>query len=108
MATVGGLRDVDTNQNSIKIDQLARFAVDEHNKKENALLEFGRVVKAKEQVVAGTLYHLTLEAIDAGKKELYDVKVWVKPWLNHKELQEFKHVGDGESAGTASADVGTK
>ncbi|KAG0496054.1 hypothetical protein HPP92_000671 [Vanilla planifolia] len=93
MATVGGLRDVDTNQNSIKIDQLARFAVDDHNKKE---------------VVAGTLYHLTLEAIDAGKKELYDVKVWVKPWLNHKELQEFKHVGDGESAGTASADVATK
>ncbi|KAK2972421.1 hypothetical protein RJ640_008161 [Escallonia rubra] len=60
----------------------------------NALLEFTRVVKAEEQVVAGTLHHLTLEAIDAGKKKLYEAKVWVKPWMNSKELQEFKHAGD--------------
>ncbi|CAK9309956.1 unnamed protein product [Citrullus colocynthis] len=37
---------------------------------ENSLLEFVRVVKAKEQVVAGTLHHLTLEVVDAGKKKL--------------------------------------
>lgn len=56
----------------------------------NALLEFSKVVKAKEQVVAGTMHHLTLEVIDAGKSKLYEAKVWVKPWLNFKELQEFK------------------
>ena len=61
---------------------------------QNALLEFGRVVKAKEQVVAGTLHHLTLEVMEAGKKKLCEAKVWVKPWLNFKELQEFKHAGD--------------
>lgn len=60
----------------------------------NALLEFAKVVKAKEQVVAGTMHHLTVEVIDAGTKKLYEAKVWVKPWLNFKELQEFKHAGD--------------
>ncbi|XP_020686176.2 cysteine proteinase inhibitor 12-like [Dendrobium catenatum] len=108
MATLGGVRDVENNQNSVEIEELARFAVHEHNKKENALLEFARVVKAKEQVVAGTLHHLTLEAIDAGIKKLYEAKVWTKPWLNHKELQEFKHTGDGESASFTSADLGAK
>ncbi|RRT37645.1 hypothetical protein B296_00057834 [Ensete ventricosum] len=94
MATVGGIREVEGIANSAETEQLARFAVDEHNKKENALLEFVRVVKAKEQVVAGTLHHLTVEAVDAGKKKVYKAKVWVKPWLNFKELQEFRHAAD--------------
>lgn len=62
-------------------------------------------MKAEEQVVAGTLHHLTVEVIDAGKKKLYEAKVWVKPWMNFKELQEFKHVGD--SSFTPS-DLGAK
>ncbi|KAG6507265.1 hypothetical protein ZIOFF_032607 [Zingiber officinale] len=45
---------------------------------ENALLEFARVVKAREQVVAGTLHHLTVEAVEGGEKKLYEPKVWVK------------------------------
>ncbi|CAA2963353.1 cysteine proteinase inhibitor 6-like [Olea europaea var. sylvestris] len=105
MATLGGLRDSNT-QNSLEIDTLARFAVDEHNKKENALLELARVVKAQEQVVSGTLHHLTLEVIESGKKKLYEAKVWVKPWMNFKELQEFKHVGDVPSF--TSSDLGVK
>ncbi|XP_020580069.1 cysteine proteinase inhibitor 12-like [Phalaenopsis equestris] len=108
MATLGGVRESKNNANSVEIDEIGRFAVDEHNKKENATLEFARVVKAKEQVVSGTLHHLTLEAIDAGSKKLYEAKVWAKAWLNHKELQEFKHVGDGESSGFTSADLGAK
>ncbi|KAL2518510.1 Cysteine proteinase inhibitor 6 [Abeliophyllum distichum] len=105
MATLGGLRD-STTQNSLEIDTLARFAVDEHNKKENALLELARVVKAREQVVSGTLHHLTLEVIDSGKKKLYEAKIWVKPWLNFKELQDFKHVEDVPSF--TSSDLGVK
>ncbi|KAG9454802.1 hypothetical protein H6P81_007706 [Aristolochia fimbriata] len=104
MATVGGVRD-SAVANSVEIDELARFAVEEHNKKENALLEFGRVVKAKEQVVAGTLHHLTVEAVEAGKKKLYEAKVWVKPWMNFKELQEFKPAGDSS---ITPADLGAK
>lgn len=72
----------------------------------NAPLEFARVVKAQEQVVAGTLHHLTLEAIDAGEKKIYHAKVWVKPWLNFKELTEFEHVADAPSF--TSADLGVK
>ncbi|KAJ6428186.1 hypothetical protein OIU84_023577 [Salix udensis] len=94
MATLGGVHDSKASQNSVEIDSLARFAVEEHNKKENAMLEFARVVKAEEQVVSGTMYHLTIEAIEAGKKNIYEAKVWVKPWLNFMELMEFKHAGD--------------
>ncbi|BFG20573.1 hypothetical protein CerSpe_068480 [Prunus speciosa] len=91
MATLGGVHESHASQNSLKTEDLTRLAVQDHNKKENALLEFVRVVKAKEQVVAGTLHHLTIEAIDAGKKKLYEAKVWVKPWMGFKEVQEFKH-----------------
>jgi len=72
----------------------------------NAILEFARVVKAKEQVVAGTMHHLTIEAIEAGKKKLYEAKVWVKPWLNFKELHEFKDAGDVPVF--TSSDLGVK
>jgi len=34
MALVGGVGDVPANQNSGEVESLARFAVDEHNKKE--------------------------------------------------------------------------
>ncbi|KAF5474304.1 hypothetical protein F2P56_006216 [Juglans regia] len=91
---LGGIHDCKGSQNSAEIDSVARFAVLEHNKKENTLLEFARVLKAKEQVVSGKIYHLTLEAIDAGKKTIYEAKVWVKPWMNFMQLQEFKHAHD--------------
>ncbi|CAM0953268.1 unnamed protein product [Alopecurus aequalis] len=91
---LGGKSETPAAANSVETDGLARFAVDEHNKRENALLEFVRVVEAKEQVVAGTVHHLTLEALDAGRNKVYQAKVWVKPWLHFKELQEFRHTAD--------------
>ncbi|XP_010557894.1 PREDICTED: cysteine proteinase inhibitor 6-like [Tarenaya hassleriana] len=106
MSTLDGAPYSSGSQNSGEVESLARFAVDEHNKKENALLEFARVVKAEEQVVAGILHHLTLEVIDAGKKKLYEAKVWVKPWMEFNELQEFKHAGD--SPIITSSDIGCK
>ncbi|EOY19584.1 hypothetical protein QUC31_006040 [Theobroma cacao] len=107
--TLGGVHPSHGSQNSAELENLARFAVDEHNKKENAMVEFVRVVKATEQVVAGTLHHLTVEAIDAGKKKLYEAKVWVKPWMNFKELQEFKHAGDADvSPSFTASDLGVK
>ncbi|KAJ6826603.1 cysteine proteinase inhibitor 12-like [Iris pallida] len=107
MAKVGGVRESKHAENSLEVEELARFAVDEHNKKENALLEFSRVVKAKEQTVAGTLHHLTLEVVDTGKKKLVEAKVWVKPWLNFKELQEFKHT-DESTLSITPTDLGAK
>ncbi|RWR76069.1 hypothetical protein CKAN_00448100 [Cinnamomum micranthum f. kanehirae] len=96
MSIPGGIVDVPA-QNSAECEELARFAVQEHNKKANTHLDFSRVVKAKQQVVAGTLYYITLEVVEAGQKKIYEAKVWVKPWENFKELQEFKPVGDSSS-----------
>ncbi|KAI3756689.1 hypothetical protein L1987_56511 [Smallanthus sonchifolius] len=98
MAVVGGISESKGVENSLEIDDLARFAVDQHNKKQNALLEFGKVVNTKEQVVQGKMYYITLEAKDGGEKKTYEAKVWVKPWENFKELQEFKPVDAATSA----------
>ncbi|KAG6630762.1 hypothetical protein CIPAW_13G042500 [Carya illinoinensis] len=57
-------------------------------------MEFGRVVEAKQQVVSGTMYHITLEATDGGKKKVYEAKIWEKPWLNFKELQQFNFIAE--------------
>ncbi|XP_042488238.1 cysteine proteinase inhibitor-like [Macadamia integrifolia] len=89
-AKTGGIHEVKGFQNSVETDELARFAIDEYNKKQNKVVEFGRVVNVKEQVVTGTIYYLTLEVVEGGKKTIYEAKVWVKPWMNFKELQEFK------------------
>ncbi|CAI9106062.1 OLC1v1005120C1 [Oldenlandia corymbosa var. corymbosa] len=94
MATVGDIRESQGSQNSLDIDALARFAVEDHNKKQNALLEFQKVVNTKEQVVAGTMYYITVEVKDGDKKKAYEAKVWVKPWMDFKEVQEFKLIGD--------------
>lgn len=65
---------------------------------QNALLGYEKLVKAKTQVVAGTMYYLTVEVKDGEVKKLYEAKVWEKPWENFKELQEFKPVEEGASA----------
>ncbi|KAL9239909.1 hypothetical protein vseg_014181 [Gypsophila vaccaria] len=97
MSTLGGVRESHATANDAEIESLARFAVDEHNKRQNAILEFGRVLKAKEQTVAGIVHHFTIEAVEEGENKVYEAKVWVKPWLDFKELQEFKHAGDSPS-----------
>ncbi|GMH10334.1 hypothetical protein Nepgr_012175 [Nepenthes gracilis] len=55
MALVGGISEKVGRENSLEIDALAKFAVEEHNKKENAMLEFQKVLNTREQVVAGTI-----------------------------------------------------
>ncbi|KAL0437144.1 UNVERIFIED_CONTAM: Cysteine proteinase inhibitor A [Sesamum radiatum] len=90
MGTPGDIHPVDI---SPEINNLDCFSVDEHNKKENTLLEFKKVLSAKEQVVGGFIYYITLEAADGGKNKVYGAKVFVKGWENVKEVQEFKLVG---------------
>ncbi|GAB2218445.1 hypothetical protein Droror1_Dr00001668 [Drosera rotundifolia] len=65
----GGITQVRGFENNLEIEGLASFAVDQHNTKQNALLEFKRVVNAKEQVVACSMYYITLEATDGGKSK---------------------------------------
>ena len=74
MATLGGLHEVKDFHNSIETLDLGRFAVDEHNKQQNGDISFRRVVGAQQQVVAGTIYHLTIEAEDGDHPKLYKAK----------------------------------
>ncbi|KAM0948738.1 putative Cystatin domain-containing protein [Dioscorea sansibarensis] len=87
--------------NNLKINEgidyyivhLAKFAVCEHNKKENAHLEFIKVVKATiDPQVEGVLYYITLEASNFGVPQLWMAKVWVKASAEYIELQSFYHV----------------
>uniref|UniRef100_A0A0E0E3W5 Cysteine proteinase inhibitor n=1 Tax=Oryza meridionalis TaxID=40149 RepID=A0A0E0E3W5_9ORYZ len=94
---VGGVEPVG-NENDLHLVDLARFAVTEHNKKANSLLEFEKLVSVKQQVVAGTLYYFTIEVKEGDAKKLYEAKVWEKPWMDFKELQEFKPVDASANA----------
>eukprot|EP00897_Mesotaenium_endlicherianum_P001350 jgi/Mesen1/1242/ME000129S00342 len=99
---LGGNKEVKGAQNDVELEQLGRFAVEEHNSKENAGLSFGKVVAAKEQVVQGKMHTLTIEATKDGNKGHYEARVWVKPWENHKSLEGFKSMGPSLTA----ADLG--
>lgn len=67
------------------------------------MLEFKKVVKVEQQVVAGTVYYITLEAMDGDKLKIYEAKVWEKPWMDFKELQDFKLIGDAPAVCSATA-----
>jgi len=97
---VGDVRDApEGHENDLEAIELARFAVDEHNSKTNAMLEFERLVKVRHQVVAGTMHHFTVQVKEAGGgKKLYEAKVWEKVWENFKQLQSFQPVGDAAVA----------
>uniref|UniRef100_A0ACD5VS52 Uncharacterized protein n=1 Tax=Avena sativa TaxID=4498 RepID=A0ACD5VS52_AVESA len=96
---VGGIHDSPVgHENDLNVIDLARFAVSEHNKKANALLEFENLVKVKQQIVAGTMYYFTIQVKEGSAKKLYEAKVWEKQWENFKELKEFKPVEGGASA----------
>ncbi|CAN7020538.1 unnamed protein product [Brassica oleracea var. botrytis] len=87
---LGGIHDLRGNQNSGEIESLARFAIQEHNNRENKVLEFKKILKARQQVVAGIMYYLTLEANEGGQAKNFEAKVLVQPWMNVKQLHEFK------------------
>lgn len=52
-------------------------------------ISFSKLLSAKEQVVQGTMYYLTIEVLEGGVPKQYDAKVWVKPWEDFKELESF-------------------
>jgi len=99
----GAVRDVPNFQRSPQIDRLARFALNEFNKQQNAQLSYSKVVGAREQIVSGMVYYLTMEALDGHRTTgLYLAKVWVVPWNNFTQLEEFKHL-DGDKDGSQAS-----
>ncbi|KAI5080819.1 hypothetical protein GOP47_0004002 [Adiantum capillus-veneris] len=91
----GGRRATPFHDSSklLELRGLAKFAVDEYNFKQGADLQFVRLVSSEQQVVAGIMYYLVLEATSKGNNGLYEAKVWVKVWENFKSLEEFKSLG---------------
>lgn len=79
------------NSNSVEIRELANFAVSQYNSGKNVVhkLSFSKVVSAREQVVAGTMYYLRIVVLESSTPKLYDCKIWVKPWENFKQLESF-------------------
>ncbi|CAJ1971213.1 unnamed protein product [Sphenostylis stenocarpa] len=83
--TTGQIFDVPAN--TVEIENVARFAVDQYNKIGRANLVFVRAIHAKKQVVHGFNYFITLEAKDGDIIKVYETKVWA--FSNSKELLEF-------------------
>ncbi|KAB1227424.1 Cysteine proteinase inhibitor [Morella rubra] len=97
------LEKIDQKNYSFSLTRMVSgCCVEEHNKTQNALLQFGKVVNVKQQVLAGTMYYITLEATNGGKKKLYEAKVLEQPWLKVKELEEFKLIGDDAPSGSTA------
>ncbi|CAL0307480.1 unnamed protein product [Lupinus luteus] len=97
--SLGGITVVEGSENNLEIQELARFAVEDYNKKENTNLEFVKVISAKKQVVAGVIYYIKLEAKDCESYNIYETKIFVS-LQNSKEVEEFKLVGDVPSNST--------
>ncbi|GAU45135.1 hypothetical protein TSUD_131330 [Trifolium subterraneum] len=100
---LGGIREVEGSVIDPKINSLAHFAIEQHNKEENAILEFMRVVNVKVQDVAGTSYYITLEAKVGENVNVYEANIWERVWINLKELTKFKLIG-GDAADAPSVD----
>ncbi|KAK1273626.1 Cystatin-1 [Acorus gramineus] len=89
----GGWRPIVAAENDKEVEDIGKFAVEEHNKEANAGLSFVRVVGGRTQVVAGVNYDLTISARDmAGVTGTYEAQVWVKAWENFKKLTSFKRL----------------
>ncbi|MQM16017.1 hypothetical protein Taro_048970 [Colocasia esculenta] len=85
---VGGYQPI-RNVKDPHIQEIGKFAVEEHNKQAGKALVFVRVVSGEQQVVAGTNYKLVIEAKDAGVTNTYEAVVYDKPWEKVRELTSF-------------------
>ncbi|MBH1939193.1 hypothetical protein I5Q34_33885 [Streptomyces sp. AV19] len=76
--------------NSPEVLSAAAFAVDEHNKASGQHVRLSHVVRARSQLVAGTMYSLTLMTTGPVGPALYEARIWVKPWERFRKLEVFK------------------
>ncbi|XP_075504117.1 cysteine proteinase inhibitor 5-like [Primulina tabacum] len=82
------------NPQDPRVLEIAKFAVEEHNKQDGAELKFVKVIKGGTQVVSGTNYRLVISAKDIGASALknYEAVVWVKPWQKFRQLTSFVEI----------------
>lgn len=92
MERVGGRQDIPGARNDIELENLAKYAVQQHNRKQNSDIKYVSLVSAQQQVVAGIMYYLDLNARSGGHTKLFEAKVWVKPWEHFKSLEGFTEI----------------
>ncbi|KAK9715075.1 hypothetical protein RND81_06G141500 [Saponaria officinalis] len=76
------------------VQEIAKYAVSEHNKHTSAarLLEYVEIVKGESQVVAGINYRLVISAKDGGGINNFVAVVYEKPWAHYLSLTSFSTV----------------
>lgn len=89
-AWVGGRSEVPNVQTNVEVQELGRFSVEEHNRRDGTDVAFLRVVEAQRQVVSGTMYYLRIEGEEGGAIRLFNASVVVKAWLRSRELVSFE------------------
>ncbi|KAL2932256.1 Cysteine proteinase inhibitor 5 [Bienertia sinuspersici] len=89
-AQLGGFKPI-KNLNDPYIQDIAKFAVEEYNKRSpnGHRLRLVNVVKGESQVVAGTNYRLTIAANDDHQ---YLAVVYDRPWQHYRSLTSFNAV----------------
>uniref|UniRef100_A0ACD5XES3 Uncharacterized protein n=1 Tax=Avena sativa TaxID=4498 RepID=A0ACD5XES3_AVESA len=92
---VGARTEVRDVEGDREVQELGRYSVEEHNRRQReeddreggvGPLEFRRVVAAQRQVVSGIKYYLRVAAAD---DRVFDAVVVVKPWLQSRALLRF-------------------
>ncbi|XP_039832066.1 cysteine proteinase inhibitor 8-like [Panicum virgatum] len=82
----GVIPDVD----DAHVQEVGAWAVEEHVKRANDGLRFGRVVRGEEQIVAGVNYRLGIVAANlAGQNATYNAVVYEQIWTNTRRLLSF-------------------
>ncbi|KAG0455191.1 hypothetical protein HPP92_024150 [Vanilla planifolia] len=87
---VGGWTPI-KNLSDPHVQEIANFAVEEHNKEGGPPLKLTRVLRGETQVVSGINYRLAIEATDVGGRfGNYEAVVWEKSWEHFRKLTSFK------------------
>ncbi|XP_043689313.1 cysteine proteinase inhibitor 1 [Telopea speciosissima] len=90
-ALVGDWRPI-KDVNETHVQEIAQFAVGEHNKEYKTELKYDRVVQGETQVVAGANYRLIIAAKDGVVSNNYQAVVYERPWEGFKNLTSFKQL----------------
>ncbi|KAF6161924.1 hypothetical protein GIB67_014126 [Kingdonia uniflora] len=77
--------------NDPHIQEIAKFAVSEHNNQAKSELKFQSVIKGESQVVNGINYRLNIAAELTGVSSDYEVVVWEQP-AGLKKLTSFRKI----------------
>ncbi|KAG0455193.1 hypothetical protein HPP92_024152 [Vanilla planifolia] len=89
-AVVGGWTPIN-NLSDPHVQEIALFAVAEHNKEGEPQLTLRRVVSGETLVVTGVDYRLVIEATAVGGSfGKYEAVVWEKSWEHFRQLTSFK------------------